>query len=126
MKNLIHAGTIALCLFATSAMSDDKAFAADKPVILINAFEVPAGKEAEAVQFWERAAEFMKKQPGYVSTALHQAILPDARFRLINVAKWESVDAFKKASHALRTKSGVKLVKGMVPNPSLYSIIRSD
>jgi hypothetical protein len=38
------------------------------PVTLINPFEVPAGKEAEAVAFWEKVAAFMKQQPGFIST----------------------------------------------------------
>ncbi len=95
-------------------------------VTLINAFIVPVGKEAEAVRFWDKAADFMRGQPGYVSTALHQSILPDAKYMLINVAQWESVDAFKAASKALRTESGIKPLEGLVPNPSLYKVIRAD
>ena len=46
------------------------------PVTLINPFEVPAGKEAEALAFWEKAAAFMKQQPGFISTRLHRALVP--------------------------------------------------
>ena len=95
-------------------------------VTLINAFTVPDGKEAEAIIFWEKAADFMRSQPGYISTALHAAILPDARFQLINVAKWESAEDFKRASQALRALGKIKPVEGLVPNPSLYTVIRSD
>ena len=97
-----------------------------EPVILINAFVVPEGKETEAVLFWQQAADFMRDQPGYISTALHKSILPDAKFKLINVAHWESVEAFKKASLALRTQSGIVPVVGMMANPSLNTIIKSD
>ena len=58
-------------------------------VILLNPFEVPAGKEEEALKLWERAAEVMRKSPGFISTRLHRAISPDARFQLINMAEWE-------------------------------------
>lgn len=34
-------------------------------VALINPFEVPEGKEEEALAFWERVAEYMRKQPGF-------------------------------------------------------------
>ncbi len=123
MKNQILAALAAIALVTGSASASD----ADKePVTPINAFIVPADKEAEAIVFWEQAAEFMKQQPGYVSTALHRAILPDAKFKLVNIAKWESVDAFKKASVALRTTSGIKPVDGVVPAPSLYEVIRTD
>lgn len=123
MKTQILTALAALFLITGPASSSDTGKA---PVTLINAFIVPADKEAEAILFWEQAAEFMKRQPGYVSTALHRAILPDAKFKLINIAKWESVDAFKKASVALRTTSGIKPVDGVVPAPSLYEVIRTD
>lgn len=123
MKSLALAVMAALTMIAAPASASDNA---KEPVILINAFTVPAGKEAEAVRFWEEAAAFMKQQPGYLSTALHRAILPDARFRLINIARWESAEAFKNASRALRADSGIKPVDGVVPAPSLYEVIRSD
>ncbi len=97
-----------------------------EPVTLINVFDVPAGKEEESIRFWEEGAEFLSGQPGYISTALHQTILPDARFSLINVAKWESIETFQSAIMAMRTKSGIRITEGLIPNASLYKIIRSD
>lgn len=43
-------------------------------VVLINAFEVPKGKEAEALASWQKAAAFLKTQDGYHETARHHAI----------------------------------------------------
>ncbi len=127
MRNLLLAAAAAVFLSAnTAAASDEGNGAASNPVTLINAFVVPDGKQEEAIRFWERAAEFMRLQPGYISTALHMAILPDAKYQLINIAKWESAQAFKKASSALRLQSDLKPVAGLVPNPSLYTVIRSD
>ncbi len=104
----------------------NKAFTAPQPVTLINVFAIPAGKEAESLAFWEAAAKFLETQPGYISTALHKSILPDAKFGLINVARWASADAFKKASAKMRVTSGIKPVKGLSFNASLYTVIRSD
>ena len=53
-------------------------------VTLINPFEVPEGKEEEALAFCDRVAEYMRKQPGFISTRLHKAVVPWARFYLIN------------------------------------------
>jgi hypothetical protein len=36
-------------------------------------------------------------QPGFVSIRLHRALAPDARFHLINIAEWESVENFVSA-----------------------------
>ncbi|MEM7749895.1 MAG: antibiotic biosynthesis monooxygenase family protein [Pseudomonadota bacterium] len=93
---------------------------------LINVFTVPAGKEAEAIVFWEKAANFLKNQPGYISTKLHKSVQPNAKHGLINVAKWESAEAFKRASAAMRAKSGIKPVKGLSFAAALYTVIRSD
>jgi len=43
-------------------------------VILINAFEVPA-EDAEAfIAAWEKTRDYLRTQPGYVDTALHQVV----------------------------------------------------
>ena len=95
-------------------------------VILINPFEVPKGKEAAALKMWEKAAEYMKKQPGFVSTRLHRALAPDARFYLINIAEWESVENFQAAISSDEFK---KLTEGSMEEfphyPGLYEVIRT-
>ena len=65
--------------------------------ILINVFEVPEGRDEEFLAGWEESKRFMERQPGYVSTALHRSLDPGARFRYINVAVWESPEAFNAA-----------------------------
>ncbi len=95
-------------------------------VILINVFEVPVGKEDETLHLWEQARDYLKNQPGYITTALHQSMMPDARFSLINIARWESVESFKAAIASMRADSGIKPVEGLVSNPALYQVIRRD
>ena len=74
-------------------------------VILINPFEVPAGKE-EALRFWEQAAEYMRRQPGFISTRLHKPLSPDARFTYVNIAEWESAEHFEAAISRLPPGTG--------------------
>lgn len=126
MKNLFLASVVLMCMAANPVLATDKTSSPDEPIILINAFIVPEGKEAESIAFWEKAADFMRTQPGYISTALHQTILPDAKFELINVAKWRSAEDFKNASHAMKMKGDIKPIDGLIPNPSLYKVIISD
>jgi heme oxygenase (mycobilin-producing) len=57
-------------------------------VVLINPFEVPGNKVDALLVGWERAAAFMREQPGFRSTALHQALSAEARFAFVNVAGW--------------------------------------
>src|SRR5262245_16766925 len=71
---------------------------ADAGVTLINVFEVPAGQEDAAISAWEKARDFLVGEPGYISTALHRSIAADARFQLVNVARWTTAGAFQKAT----------------------------
>lgn len=98
----------------------------DEALTLINAFEVPTGKLDESILNWEQGRNFLQKQPGYISTALHQSITDDARFRLINIAKWESVETFTAAIKKMHAEPGSSKVEGLLPNPALYTVIRRD
>lgn len=91
---------------------------------LINSFEVPEGKLEESVIYWEACRDFLKTQPGYVSTKLHQSIKDDARFLLVNVAIWETPKTFMEASAKMSKELGIAPPEGLRPNPSLYNVIR--
>jgi heme-degrading monooxygenase HmoA len=96
-------------------------------VILLNPFEVPKEREQEALGYWEEAANLLKRAPGYISTALHQAIDDNARFRLINCAEWESPEAFYAAVQTSEFDSLVERNKGKYQYyPGLYRVIRTD
>ena len=93
-------------------------------VILINPFEVPEGtSDDEFLRGWERAADYMRQQPGFVSSRLHRALGPDARFRFINVAEWSSPQDFQAAVSSEQFR---ELAKDAGPNsPALYEVVRS-
>lgn len=95
-------------------------------VVLINAFEVPDAQREAVVAAWEDARDFLATQPGYIDTALHGTITPDARFELVNVARWESREAFMAAIEAMRASGVFVPPAGTVANPALYTVIRSD
>ena len=95
-------------------------------IVLINPFVVPEDKLDETIIMWEQARDYLQTQPGYISTALHQSLGPDATFRLINVAKWESADAFKTASKKMAAEANLPKIEDVVPNPALFTVIRRD
>ncbi len=65
------------------------------PVVLINVFHVdPADRDA-LIAAWAHDAAFMKAQPGYISTQLHEGIAGSSTF--INYAVWESAASFRAA-----------------------------
>ncbi|MCS6622337.1 antibiotic biosynthesis monooxygenase [Roseibacterium beibuensis] len=92
-------------------------------VTLINVFEVPEGRLSETISAWEAARDYLEEQPGYVSTELHRALAEDARFALVNVAIWRSVDDFMAASRAMAENDLFPEVEGLGVNPALYRVI---
>ena len=65
------------------------------PVILVNIFHVAEADIPALMKAWEADANWMKKQPGYISTQLHQGIAGSNVF--MNYALWESVAHFRAA-----------------------------
>jgi len=65
------------------------------PAILINLFTVAPEDVDGLLAAWERDANWMKKQPGYISTQLHRGIAGSCTF--LNYAVWESVGHFRAA-----------------------------
>ena len=67
----------------------------DGPVVLINQFNVAPEDTGHFLQVWADDAAFMKQQPGFISTQLHQGTAGSTTF--INVAIWESARALGQA-----------------------------
>lgn len=95
-------------------------------VVVINPFEVPKGKEEQALAMWDKFAEYFRRQPGYVSSKLHRAINSDARFHLVTIAEWASPDHFMTA---LKNPELQKIVEAATDHsvnyPGLYEVIRT-
>ncbi len=93
-------------------------------VILINPFDVSEETDDEEfLRGWERAAEYMRQQPGFVSSRLHRALAPGARFRFINVAEWASPQDFQSAVGSEEFRA---IAHGGAPgSPALYEVVRS-
>jgi len=88
------------------------------PVTLINTFVLPSAEsEGPFRAHWESDAGLMKAQYGMLSAQLHQALGSENNV-FINVAIWESMDAFRQAfqSHQFQqTLSGYPAGTTMYP-----------
>lgn len=93
------------------------------PVILINAFEVPAGQDEQFLMSWERSRDFLRAQPGYLSTRLHRSLAPSADFRYVNVARWESAEAFRAATAQPEFRDQTPSFRF---HAALYEVVRED
>ena len=65
------------------------------PVVLVNLFTLDKSDEVAMLQAWTDDAQFMQRQPGYISTQLHRATGEGCTY--LNYAIWESTAAFRAA-----------------------------
>ncbi|MBV9688128.1 MAG: antibiotic biosynthesis monooxygenase [Ktedonobacteraceae bacterium] len=93
-----------------------------QPVVLINPFEVPAGEEERFLKAWHEVAGHMRRAPGFLSTRLHKSLDPQAKFRFINVAQWESPQQLQAA---ISSEAVQKLLAAVsfTAHPALYQVI---
>ena len=88
-------------------------------VILINAFEVPAGAAENFIAAWERTRDYLQEQPGYIDTVLHQSLRPDADFQFVNVARWASAGDFMTATQSPGFRTSASGLAGYRPTRAL-------
>ena len=82
-------------LNSSVSLADQMQSNEDGSIVLINVFTVASEDEEELLAAWKHDADFMRSQPGYVSTQLHKAIGGSGTF--VNYAIWESVESFRSA-----------------------------
>jgi heme-degrading monooxygenase HmoA len=90
------------------------------PVILINAFEVPAADAGAFVAAWQNARDYLREQPGYIDTVLHQSITPDAEFQFVNIAHWQTAEDFIAAAQSPGFRESAAGLAGYRLHPALY------
>lgn len=90
------------------------------PVVLVNVFTVDPEEADALVEAWADDADYMKRQPGFISTQLHRGVGDSATF--MNYAVWESVAAFKAAfsSPEFQRRIG-HYPKSAVSRPQLFA-----
>ena len=90
------------------------------PVILVNLFHVAEADIPALLKAWETDANWMKEQPGYISTQLHQAIGGSTVF--LNYAVWKSVAHFRAAfNHPDFKRSLEQYPSSAIASPHLFT-----
>jgi heme oxygenase (mycobilin-producing) len=92
-------------------------------VEFVNCFEVPAGGEDAFFAVWEKVNTHMRGRPGYLGHELFRSLSPQATFRFVNHARWESVDAWQ-AAHD-ETFRALVADAPFTSTPGLYEIVHT-
>ena len=96
-----------------------------EPIVLINAFEVPAAEAGAFVAAWCSARDYLRSQPGYIDTVLHQSITPGAEFQFVNVAHWQTAEDFIAATQSPGFGESAAGLASYRPHPGLYQPVRT-
>jgi len=90
------------------------------PVVLVNVFQVIDADLPLLLKAWAADAAWMKRQPGFISTQLHQGIAGSTV--LMNYAVWESVERFRAAFNHPEFKSALtQYPSSTVATPHLFT-----
>jgi heme-degrading monooxygenase HmoA len=90
------------------------------PAILVNIFHVAEADVLALLEAWESDANWMKQQPGFISTQLNQGIAGSNVF--MNYAVWESVAHFRAAfNHPAFKKALEQYPSSVVTSPHLFT-----
>jgi heme-degrading monooxygenase HmoA len=93
-------------------------------VTLINTFIVPAEQQEAFIQNWKQTTSHFKKTAGFIETHLHRnSGIGNATFSFINIAKWESAEAWKSTHDSyVPTEYSIPGVKG---HPAIFDNIEN-
>ena len=85
------------------------------PVVLVNVFTLDKADEGGFLHAWQDDAQFMKQQPGFISTQLHRAIGESPCY--LNNAVWETTADFRAAF----TNPGFRAKLSVYPSSAVAS-----
>ena len=93
-------------------------------ITFINVFEIPADRLDEFIEQWQDRAKLMREAPGFRDLRLHRAISSDARFQLVNVARWDSAEACEAAGGNPAVVASVESARRVADaNPAFYQVV---
>jgi heme-degrading monooxygenase HmoA len=92
---------------------------------LVNLFTVPPGEEDAFAARFKTVVESLAGMPGFEGTELHRyAGVGDPSYAFVNIARWESADAWREALPKIMAQGGL-MSGGVVPKAALYeSVLR--
>ncbi len=98
---------------------------ADEQCTAIVAYEVLAEDCDRFVDSWTKANDFLKKQPGLMSTTLHNAVSAAPDFRFVNVSCWESADAVRAATQSQGFRDASGRLEAFPIHASVYEVVKT-
>ncbi|MFD0365679.1 antibiotic biosynthesis monooxygenase family protein [Nocardia sp. GCM10030253] len=93
-------------------------------ITFVNAFVLPADRVDEFATHWHGRAALMSRAPGFRDNRLHRAITQDAHFQLVNIAHWDSAEAWQAAGTDPAFQQRLAAAPTFATaNPALYEVV---
>ncbi|MGK8559414.1 antibiotic biosynthesis monooxygenase family protein [Nocardia gipuzkoensis] len=93
-------------------------------VTFMNIFEISADAVDGFAVGWSDRARLMRSASGFRDVRLHRAVTPEARFRLVNVAHWDSVSAWQAAAQNSTMTAATNAARThATPNTAIYRVV---
>jgi heme-degrading monooxygenase HmoA len=90
-------------------------------VTLVDAFEIPEGRDERFVAGWERVRAAVADQRGYLGTRLHRSV-GGSDFRFVSLARWSSPLMFARATQRPEFRAAADALR-FPSHPALYSVV---
>jgi heme-degrading monooxygenase HmoA len=98
---------------------------ADEECTAIVAYEVSNEDRAKFLEAWGKADEYLKGQPGYLRSELHQAVSANPDFRYVNIGCWKNADDFRAATQSNGFREASGSLAAYPIHASAYEVVRS-
>ena len=94
-----------------------------EPLVLINLFSMPAELVDGFVAKWEQNIAKAGEVKGFRGTRLHRSVDPDARYPIVNIARWDSVEDWQAMfdEHFSAPEGGGPM--SISADPNLYEVV---
>ena len=93
------------------------------PVVAINLYSVPEGKEEQFLIWWQDLKEAIIDNPGFISGRLHRSLRPHAPFNYINVVEWENSLYSQGYKHIVELLEAKLTELGVKTTPELFAVV---
>ena len=96
------------------------------PLVLVNLFTLPAGAVDPFVAGWPASTAGLAHAPGFRGTRLHRAVSPHSRYQIVNVAQWDSAEAWQAALSGFQPGGERRRqaeAGGFSSQPALYRVV---
>ena len=90
-------------------------------VVLIDTFDVDPAQVDAFREIWSQVSAVMERRPGFIHTRFHRAL---GGTRFVNVAEWESADAFAAAIASPEFQEASRPLATLATmTPGLYDVV---